>query len=170
MDFHPLIVHFPIALLVVYSLLELVRMRRLEEQEWWLMVKTVFLVIGTLGAGMALMTGDVAAELNGREGPLLQLHEWFAQASSFVFGILTVHYLIASARRLSIHEKFRKEAYPLFARVYAVNEQLFRPWLTVLLAVAGLIGMSIVGALGGALVYGPNADPIVSFVYNLFLK
>jgi hypothetical protein len=31
-----------------------------------------------------------------------------------------------------------------------------------------MILVTIVGALGGALVYGPEVDPVVSVVYHLF--
>lgn len=36
------------------------------------------------------------------------------------------------------------------------------------LALIGLIAITMTGALGGAIVYGPNVDPVVKFVYSLF--
>ena len=52
----------------------------------------------------------------------------------------------------------------------AVQTLLFKPWLLFLLGLAVLIAITITGSLGGALVYGPEIDPVVSFIYHLFFK
>ena len=56
-----MVVHFPIALLTVYALMELVWSKRLRKNESWLYVKAAFLIIGLLGAYAALSTGEMAA-------------------------------------------------------------------------------------------------------------
>ena len=48
-----------------------------------------------------------------------------------------------------------------------VNAVLQSPFL-ILMALAGLAAITITGALGGAVVYGPNIDPVVSAVYRFF--
>jgi len=35
-------------------------------------------------------------------------------------------------------------------------------------ALIGAVCLTITGALGGAMVYGPTSDPFVSFIYTLF--
>ena len=37
-----------------------------------------------------------------------------------------------------------------------------------LIALVGIVVITITGALGGAIVYGPEVDPIVSVIYHLF--
>jgi hypothetical protein len=43
------------------------------------------------------------------------------------------------------------------------------PAVLVLLALAGLCAVTITGGLGGSMVYGPNADPVVTLIYKLFV-
>jgi uncharacterized membrane protein len=45
---HPLLVHFPIALLVVYSLLEWVPLKKLANLSSWFYIKATFLFFGDL--------------------------------------------------------------------------------------------------------------------------
>ncbi len=42
--------------------------------------------------------------------------------------------------------------------------------LVIVLAIAGLVLMTVVGALGASLVYGPEIDPAVSFIYHLLIQ
>jgi len=37
-----------------------------------------------------------------------------------------------------------------------------------LLALLGLVLIIITGGLGAAIVYGPNVDPFVNFIYSIF--
>lgn len=63
MNIHPLFVHFPIALLTVYAVAELLRFKRLTSQVWWWNVKTLLLGVGLLGGFATLQTGEIAEEL-----------------------------------------------------------------------------------------------------------
>lgn len=170
MDIHPILVHFPIGLLVVYSIFECVRVRRLEEAEWWLMTKAAILFTGFLGALAALWTGETAASLAGGETPLIELHSSFAGAAVATYGVLVAHYLVSLARRFSFHARLEGVPRAIASFAYAANDLVFKPWLVVILAFLGFALMGVTGALGGALVYGPNADFIVSFVYHIFFK
>lgn len=57
MDIHPVTVHFPIALLTVYGLMELVWSKRLKKEQAWFYVKASFLILGVISAYAALSTG-----------------------------------------------------------------------------------------------------------------
>ena len=41
------------------------------------------------------------------------------------------------------------------------------PFVSALASALGLVAVTITGALGGALVYGPDVDPFVSLIYRL---
>ena len=48
-----------------------------------------------------------------------------------------------------------------------IESLVLESFIVALAALAGLIAISITGALGGAIVYGPDVDPVVSLVYHL---
>jgi uncharacterized membrane protein len=58
--FHPQIVHFPIALILVSVLLELIG--RVTDLEWWRKAAFTVLIFGVLGAGAAVLSGNGAGE------------------------------------------------------------------------------------------------------------
>jgi hypothetical protein len=43
-------------------------------------------------------------------------------------------------------------------------------WVSILLAIVGLILITVTGALGGILVYGPDVDPVAKLLYSLIVK
>lgn len=61
MDFHPIIVHFPIALLTCYGLMELVRLKKVLTSAHWFYIKAVFLLVGSAATLIAFKTGEIAA-------------------------------------------------------------------------------------------------------------
>ena len=62
MNLHPIFVHFPIALLTLYTLCELLRFKKIKDHPAWFYLKAVLIICGTLGAAAALLTGDGAKE------------------------------------------------------------------------------------------------------------
>jgi uncharacterized membrane protein len=82
--FHPVVVHFPIALLMVAFLLDLLScfFRKevcLSKAAFWL------LILGTLGALAAVLTGEFfTADLSGEVGKLLNTHEILAKSTLFI--------------------------------------------------------------------------------------
>lgn len=177
MNIHPLFVHFPIALLIIYSVLEIGAhvCKRLRAQAWFAPVKTFLVLVGFFATLSALVTGGMAEESIQAGDPrtlIVAVHEPFALLTTLVYAIL------AGAVTVRI---FDKKGWAL--RIIGTNSFLHRIWkikkafahivldtgLLPLLALLGLVCVSITGALGAAIVYGPEVDPIVSFVYHLFL-
>ena len=76
-------------------------------------------------------------------------------------------YLVAILDRTSFAEKWRQN--PLFRRIAAINSFLLGSWFAVLVGLAGLALITITGALGGAIVRGPDVDPVARFVYNMII-
>ena len=170
MNVHPIFVHFPIALLVVYTLLEIVRLPVISKQQWYFGAKAVLLITGVIGGFAAFQTGEIAADayLKTTSMPLVTLHGNFASATMIVYGILAVSYLIQSGTRTNVGTRLTGSLAKPWAILEKFNRIIFRTPVLILGAVIGMILVTIVGALGGALVYGPDVDPVVSVIYHLF--
>lgn len=138
-NLHPLVVHFPIALLVVVVFLELVRLA-IRSREW--LDRSVLLLygLGTLGLVAAFLSGRKAAETVDVEGAafaLLTSHEDWALAAM-------VFFLAFSALRLGAAWK-------------GVDR---KRWVAAVLAVMGGVGVGILAVAadrGGELVFRHGA-------------
>lgn len=149
MNLHPIVVHFPVALLTLYAVLELVRFKRVMEKPYWMMIKAILAVFGFLSALAAYTTGP---EVEGGDAPrILVMHETFASATVIIFGIIALHYLLRFARHEGIHHRI-----PTLPNV-----------VIILLAILGLVAITITGGLGGAMVYGTNFDPFMAPIFKL---
>jgi uncharacterized membrane protein len=170
MNIHPAIVHFPIALLAIYALCELIRSKSLKDSFSWFAVKTTLVVVGFLGALASLSTGEIAEEAY-TESQLIEVHSNFAVATTWVFGIIAlVYFLLFIYKHFGekINAKLGVNLAGRFEKVMLVTTKAQQSLLMPILALVGLITLTITGGLGGAIVYGQNADPIVSFIYSLF--
>lgn len=170
MNIHPVFVHFPIALMTFYAICELLRFKKLTNTTYWFYVKAVLVIAGTLSAFLALNTGELAEHLADRGlRPLIETHSAFASASTWIFGIISLLYLISWISRSELNQKILNSKIGSIwnKKVYWANK-IINSWFIILLAFVGLCMITITGALGGAIVYGPNVDPIVSFIYHLF--
>ena len=131
--FHPLSVHFPIALIVVGFLFDLVSL--FYKKEPCLSRAGYFLqVLGMLGAIVAWGTGYFIAGTTSMEGEALQarnIHELFATLS-------LVFIIIATLARIIM--------------VYWKTENTFYKYIPLGLFFASFVFISITGYLGGRLV------------------
>ena len=177
MNIHPLFVHFPIALLVAYSVLEIAAylwpsVRRLS---WLFPTKAFLLFAGMLGAFAALLTGSIAAELLEAGGnptaSVVEVHAVSAATTTALYLILAAAYLnrvfdrAGWFDRVAASSKFL--AWGWNAKKYLAH-LILDTWLLPVLALLAFAGMTVTGALGAAIVYGPDTDPLVSFIYSLF--
>lgn len=131
--FHPLIVHFPIALLLTAALLEVISIWNKGHSGLRFAI-LINLTLGTLGAMLAATLGWVDAAHIGFEPdlkPVLAWHRWLG--TSVAVGALAT---TALWYRLARHE-------------YSGSLWTYRTvlWLTVIV-------LGITGHLGGLLVYG----------------
>jgi len=150
-EIHPMLVHFPIALLLTSVLLDvfavLTLRRRLADGA------LICLFLGVIGAAAAGLTGPLAEQTPNLDlaGNLLHWHKLFAYGTVAVFGFLLFTRLIWSLPRLA--EAFGQT---LPERVKArYPAQLPRLLVTGYLLLA-LVGSGLLGAtgyFGGAMVY-----------------
>jgi uncharacterized membrane protein len=157
MNLHPIFVHFPIALLSLYAVFELIRWRKLAAKEYWFHVKAVLVIVGFIASFIAIATGPEGQN----QAALVGMHENFAWASTILFGIIALLYAIAWLQRAGAANS------GILKSAARLEESISKPWVLVLLAVIGLALITITGALGGAITYGPDVDPVASFVYHI---
>jgi len=166
LNIHPVVVHFPIALLTLYALFELARFKKLTNQTWYRPVKLAFLFLGTLFASLAAKTGEIAA--GEGTNTIVEMHERMANMSIWIFSILAVAYLVALFFEHPNMQKYVQRMGslgPLLRKLSGIITMI-----SPLLALAGLFTITATGALGGAMVYGPDVDPIVRFIYDLLIN
>lgn len=139
--FHPLSVHFPIALLIIAFFFKLISLK--YKREVWITGGTILLALGTLGAWIAVYTGNLADGIVSRkicDPTVLKDHENFAYAVSWVFtGALALDLL-----------KYFKISF-LLAKSKIINI------LMVLIMAVGVGLLAYVGHLGATLVYQQGA-------------
>lgn len=178
MNIHPIIVHFPIALLILYSILEVCRFPFVRKNIFWFYSKLLLLVTGSLGAFFALQTGEIAEETYRQSGEqfheLIETHSLFASISSYIFLGLAIIYCIQWIEndyrtqpwfKSLIQFRFLRKLWNVLCFVKKI---LFRSYILVPIALIGLFSLTITGSLGGAIVYGSEKDPVLSFIYHLF--
>lgn len=164
MNIHPLFVHFPIALLTVYALMEIIWYKKLTTQDWWWKLKAMLLVLGTIGGFLALQTGELAEELRGNNS-VIEIHSTYATITVWIFSIILFSYIVTFIEQhlfSAVQPGWQKTTFTFAQRI-----SFFVKKIAPLLAGVGLITLIITGAIGGALVYGPDADPVVHFIYSL---
>jgi uncharacterized membrane protein len=93
-EIHPLIIHFPIVLLLVAPLFILAAMvMNPQKSRPLLIVALALMVMGTVSAFVAVSTGKAAAEVAERTlaaSAVLERHEDLAHTTEFAFTILTL--------------------------------------------------------------------------------
>lgn len=166
MTIHPMIVHFPIAFLTVYAVFELLRFRKLNDNPMWLHLKVAFLLIGTAGSLAALVTGDMAKDLGLGVRGIVELHEKFAQTTVVIFSLLALNYIILLGDQY-IWSRLSGSVLKTWKIAVSIRRMIFKTPVVLLLAFAGLITLTITGALGGIMVFGPDVDPVASFINKL---
>lgn len=130
--FHPMLVHFPIALVVIGFLAELAS-AYFKKEVCLTKVGFYLLLFGTLSALFAWLTGVFfTSEMSGSAGEIKETHEIFA---GITLGLL----VIASVLRLFLQFREKQDS-----RI---------KWLSFVLYALAAISVSVTGFFGGNLVY-----------------
>ncbi len=171
MNIHPIFVHFPIALLTIYAIMELLRFKKLSALPYWFYVKAILLITGSVSVFLARYTGEIA-EHSIRDKSLhgvIELHSTFALFTFVIFGILALIYIVVWVDRENLGSKIAlSQIGTAWNNIVKFAHSMFRSPFMPIMAFIGLIVITTTGALGGAIIYGPDVDPIVQFIYKLF--
>lgn len=119
-----------------------------------------------LGSGASLLTYLAGRAIEADfAGPVVELHSRFAVTTIVTYGVLAASYLIAWIKR-DFYETTKKIG--LWLRVTELNQRIFVSPVVVILSFVGLILITITGALGGILAFGPDTDPMTQIANQLF--
>ena len=156
----------------MYAVFELIPVKKLRENISWFWWKFGLLFFGSISSWVAIYTGEMAAEIIG-ESQVAELHSAFGNATGWFFSILAVLYIISGIERgLLPHVISNWQKYSVTRAIWKVLLILKKLFLdTPLVYIVALVGLALItitGALGGAVAFGPDVDPVVSFVYNFF--
>lgn len=170
MNIHPLFVHFPIAFLSLYSILEIVSVGKLRRSQQLVFLKAFLAVIGVLGAMVAAQTGEMAEKVFGGAAsrPLIEMHSFFANIATYLYALIAICYIIKVVNSEQLASALPGWAVRPWGWLSALQRMVLSPWIAKPLALVAFVVMIIVGALGAALVYGPEIDPAVNTIYHWF--
>jgi uncharacterized membrane protein len=90
---HPLIIHFPIALLLVAPVFILLGMLLRRNGVHFSMAALILIILGTISVYVALETGEAAGELADRTPQIMQVlqhHEELAETTRLIFTALAI--------------------------------------------------------------------------------
>lgn len=170
MNIHPLFVHFPIALLVIYALMELTPKKWTGNALWWRNSKMFLIITGWLTTIPTLITGDMAEDIVGAT-TLIETHATMAAITVTIFAIPAIAYTIKILKTLPWYKNILLKDAPyvsILKKIQTTFEFILRPVLIRSIALIGMISLTITGGLGASIAYGPDFDPIVSFIYGIF--
>jgi len=170
MNIHPIFVHFPIALLTIYAIAELIRFKKILSLSYYFYIKAVLVIVGSLSSFIAMQTGEMAEHVLGERSTLVEKHSTFANISTYIFGFIALVYMLHWFKLSQDGKKMELSKIPSKQiRIFIIVEKVYQSILIPILALIGLATITTTGALGGAIVYGQNIDPVVNFIYNLVM-
>jgi uncharacterized membrane protein len=144
-ELHPLVIHFPIALLLVAPVFIAAGIAmKSENGRPFLIAALALMVLGTLGTVMAVLTGEAAAEVAHRTAGMsavLELHQELAEITRDIFGLLSVIF----AAILFVPRFLRRATSPAAARLL--------PMAFLVFYVAGTVVLVNTAHNGGRLVH-----------------
>ncbi|MEI8338239.1 MAG: DUF2231 domain-containing protein [bacterium] len=168
MNIHPIFVHFPIALLAIYAILECFHFRKIMHKIEFFYIKFFLLITGTIGALISLSTGESASILHRDVHSLVRVHSTYATLTTIIFGILLAVYIFDWVYLVYDEKLSTSKLSKIWSLKKKIIKTIFPGPVIIILAILGLITLIITGALGGAIVYGASGDPITAFVYKIF--
>ena len=101
---HPKVVHFPLAFLMVYPIIELLAL--ITKKQFFINSANLFLLIGTLGAFLAVFTGNQAySEIKNWSKTGLEIfnsHQMFANYTMWFFtGLLALRVYLSIKKKIN---------------------------------------------------------------------
>lgn len=131
--FHPMIVHFPVALLAVGFFADVVSLFFSKKEPCLSKLGFYLMILGTLGAVAGYLTGEYfTQEMVGAAGELKENHELFAK--------ITMYVMIAAS------------VFRIFA-VTTKRDKGILKWVVFVMYAIGTASVAYTGFLGGSLVY-----------------
>ena len=163
-NIHPILVHFPIAFLLIYSVIKIFPLEKWMPSVSWKQIERLVLLVGVLGAFAANSTGELAEHIVNPNHQLVETHSFFAGASTLFYVLILVGEILTLLIPFIIQ---KLNIVPLVKLFTFFEKLLTNKSLVILLAFLGLISISITGLLGGVMVHGITADPLAPIVLKM---
>lgn len=152
-ELHPLVIHFPIVLLLIAPLFILIgALLRPERGRPFLYASLILMILGTVAIWVAVQTGEATADLverNPRIVATLEKHEDLAEKSQVIFAAATVIFAAA----VFAPRVFRRETARVFSTIVPLVFVAFY-------AIAALVLVNTAHQ-GGTLVHELGSSPAV---------
>jgi uncharacterized membrane protein len=130
--FHPMVVHFPIALLITGFVFDVVGVF-FRKEKCLSRTGLYLMIIGTLGAVAGYLTGEYyTREMTGIAGEIKEEHEFYSKITMYTM-------IVASTLRIWVIALKKSES--------------FWKWIVLLTYFVGTVAVGYTGFLGGKLVY-----------------
>jgi uncharacterized membrane protein len=164
-NLHPIIVHFPIAFLFVYSTIKILPVSKWLPKVSWGQIERMLLTIGVIGAFASLATGETAQHMTRPDRQLVNMHSAFAVLSVWIYCILLAGEVVALFNQkylglIKLDERLVK-------LLKFLESILYHDAFAKILAALGFIAIFLTGLLGGVMVYGLTADPLAGIVLKI---
>ena len=163
-NLHPIFVHFPIALLVLYSVIKILPLKKWIPSINWKDIERILLLCGVLGAFAALLTGDQARAVFQPDAATVHMHENFADLSVWLYCSLLLGEFLEIVNPKILPKISNKTIKNILDYV---RQLLTNNVLSTIIAVLALLSVTVTGLLGGVMVYGTSADPAAAFVVKM---
>lgn len=163
-NIHPIFVHFPIAFLLVYSFIKIIPLTKWLPKVNWKHIELTTLIVGVLCAFSASATGEFAEKITKANHNLVEMHSLFAGISIWVYSILLLGEILSFAIPYISSRRINNTLVSFLENVKKIINQKI---VSIVLAIVGVIAISITGLLGGVMVYGVTADPFAPVVLKI---
>lgn len=163
-NLHPIFVHFPIALLFIYSVIKILPLQKWFPTVAWKHIEQVLLFFGVLGAFAALWTGETAEHLTRPNRNLVENHSLFATIATWTYSLLLIGEILSISMTWIVLKIKSEKILKVLAYIKRI---LINTIISRVLAIIGLIAISIAGLLGGVMVYGTSSDPLAGIVLKI---
>lgn len=164
-NLHPIFVHFPIALLFVYSVIKLLPLKKWFPNVAWRDIERLLLLVGLGGAYLALSTGEQAADLSRPSESLVESHEFFANFTTRMYLLVLIGEIASFLNNKSYNFISKINFLPkvlIWIEKILTNQNLVK-----VLVFLGFVSLFLTGVLGGVMVYGTTADPLAPFILKI---
>jgi uncharacterized membrane protein len=166
-NIHPLLVHFPIAFLLLYSLLTILPIQHLIKGPWQ-EIRRILLICGVGGALASGLTGELAEGLFRVQHNLVEIHANMAKITIALYSALCLGEILLLTKN-EWNKLFAKNA-SLSNICQRTMHALTHPTTVKIIATLGAITLCLTGLLGGMISHPSSTDPLAPLVKKIFVQ